>query len=144
MAQAAVQVLQEILNSPDVEQAVVRNLGRINETFLMVLAANIEAAEQRQDLMLAARLKQIREVVMSIVQQSAPPELQFVSALLQTPSLAEAQQMIDARANEFGPGLLEFMDVLLEDLASRGDQRLTGRLAEMRAYAAEVLGQPAS
>jgi len=144
LAQAAVQTLQNILNSPDMEQAVARNLGQIDETFLMVLSANIQAAEERQDLMLSARLKQIREVVMSIVQQGAPPELQFVSGLLQAASPAEAQQMIDARASEFGTGLLDFMDALLQDLEARGDANLGGRLAELRAYAAQVLGQPAS
>ena len=122
----------------------VRNLGRIDETFLMVLAANIQAAEQSQDLMMAARLKQIRETVMGIIQQSAPPELQFVSGLLQASSQDEAQKMIDARAAEFGPGLLEFMDVLLSDLEARGDKNLTDRLTALRNYAAGVLGQPAS
>ena len=144
VAQAAVQTLQDILNSPDIEQGVVRNLGRIDETFLMVLAANIQAAEQSQDLMMAARLKQIRETVMGIIQQSAPPELQFVSGLLQASSQDEAQKMIDARAAEFGPGLLEFMDVLLSDLEARGDKNLTDRLTALRNYAAGVLGQPAS
>lgn len=143
LAQAAVKTLEDILRNDDVEQAVARNLGRINETFLMVLAANIQAAEQRQDLMMSARLKKIREIVMGFVQQSAPPELQFVSSLLQA-SPDEARQMIDAQATGFGSGLLEFMDVLLDDLEARGDQKLIGRLSELRTYTAQVLGQPAS
>lgn len=144
LAQVAVQTLEDILRSEDVEQAVARNLGRIDETFLMVLSANIQAAEQRQDLMMSSRLKKIREIVMGLVQQSAPPELQFVSSLLQASSPDEARQLIDAQASGFGPSLLEFMDVLLQDVEARGDQKLIDRLVELRGYAAQVLGQPAS
>jgi hypothetical protein len=134
-AQEAVQVLQDILDASSVEEGIQRNVGRINDTFMMVLAANIQAAEERKDLMASARLKQVRDTVMKLIQNSAPPELQFVSSLLQVESLDEAQKLIDAQAGQYGPAILELMDALLEDLEARGilaSASGCGRCAPMR------------
>lgn len=143
-AQEAVQVLQDILDASSVEEGIQRNVGRINDTFMMVLAANIQAAEERKDLMASARLKQVRDTVMKLIQNSAPPELQFVSSLLQVESLDEAQKLIDAQAGQYGPAILELMDALLEDLEARGNTRISERLRALRAHAASVVGEPAS
>ncbi len=143
-AQEAVQVLQDILGAASVEEGIQRNAGRINDTFMMVLAANIQAAEERKDLMASARLKQVREAVMKLVQSSAPPELQFVSSLLQRESLEEAQKLLDAQGGQYGPAILDLMDALLEDLEARGETRISERLQALRTYAAGVVGEPTS
>lgn len=136
MVGAAVETLRAILSSSDLEAAVEQHLNRIDDTFLAVLTANIQAAEQNQDLMTSAKLKQIYEIVMQRIQQGAPPELQFITRLLQAESEQAAQQMMDAEAESFGPNLLPLMDALMDDVRARGEQNLLARLESLRAYLA--------
>jgi hypothetical protein len=142
MAQSAMQTLQDILAAEDVEEGVRRNIDRIDDTFLMVLSANAQAAEERKDLLASARLKKVMEVVSAMLQQSAPPELQFVSDLLEQDSLEQGQALIDAQAAQYGPNLLILMDALVEEFQSRGDESVVNRLKELRTYAASVVGEP--
>src|SRR5690606_10677974 len=59
--QRAADTLRTILNSEDIEAAIRPRLDAIDDTFLAVLQANIRAAEERQDIQAAARLKQVLE-----------------------------------------------------------------------------------
>ncbi len=144
LVQAAVDVLREIMGSDDLETAIRRNLPRIDDTFLAVLSANIQAAEQNKDLMTSARLKKIYDTIMDVLQDSAPPELRFISDLLRAESPEAARAMIDEHAPHLGEGLLPLMDALATDLQQRGDQEMLSRLQDLRAYAAAVLEQAAS
>jgi hypothetical protein len=140
MAQAAVGVVQDILNAEDIEAAVRRNLPRIDDTFMMVLSANIERAGQNKDLMLSARLKQIYETVMKVLQENVPPEIRFVSSLLQEKDVAAARALIDSQGAQFGPDLVQIMDSLVTELENRGDEETADRLRQLRQHAATVIG----
>jgi hypothetical protein len=139
MVQGAVQVLQDILRGDDVEAGVMRNLSQIDDTFLMVLDANLKRAEENKDLMQSARLKQVYDVVMKLLQENVPPELRFVTELLQQDDLSAAQAMIVQDAPQFGDGLLQMMDALHAEMVSRGDEAMAGRLDQLRQFAAEVV-----
>ncbi len=144
VVRAATRVLRDILSSEDMDAAIRRNLPLIDETFLMVLLANIGAAEDKKDVQASARLKQVYDRVLEVLDESAPPELRFINELLQQPSVEEARALVDARAAGLGQELLQYMDMLMQDLAARGDQRTLDRLMPLRDYVADVLGQPAS
>lgn len=140
MLDATADVLREIVNSPDVEEAVRRNLPLIDDNFMAILAANIRAAEQKQDLVASARLKQVSDVVMQVVRENAPPELRFISDLLAQESPQATQTMLQEQAAGFGPRLLDLMDALVRDLLARGDQPTAQRLVDLREQAAEIVG----
>jgi hypothetical protein len=143
LARASAQVLNQILNSEDIPAAVRQNIGRIDDTFLMVLNANLEAAEERKDLMMSARLKQVAEAVNEIMQDQAPPEFQFVTALLQHESLDDAKAFIEQHAAKYGPSLVQIIDVLAQELQSRGDAAAAERLAALRGHVAQAVGSGA-
>lgn len=138
---AAANVLRDILSSPDISAAVQRHLPRINEDFLAVLSANIQAAEENKDIQASARLKQVYETVMQRMQESAPPAVRFVGELLNA-APAQATTMLQERAAEFGPQLLETLDMITADLLARGDQTFAQRLIALREEAATFVGEP--
>lgn len=142
LVQSSVQVLQDIISSPDLDEAIRRNLPSLDDTFMMVLMANIQNAEKTKDLQASARLKQVYERVMALVDEHSPPELRFISDLLRQPSFEEACALADEEAAHFGPQLLEIMDMILADLEARGDTSTVERLAAIRDYVAN--GMPAS
>ncbi|MBN1967294.1 MAG: CpXC domain-containing protein [Anaerolineae bacterium] len=144
LAQAAVAVLREILDSEDIEAAVRERLPMIDDTFMAVLSANVQHAEQQHDFVASARLKQIYETALRLLRESVPPEFHFISELLEADSLEVAQARVEAEAATFGPGLLQLMDTLIADLAARGDEQLVGRLVALRQKAADVLGTAVS
>lgn len=140
MIQQAQAVLRDLLNAPNLEQAIAERLPMIDDMFLSVLSANIQAAEQRGDLLLGARLKDVYEKVMNALQASAPPEVRFINELLRQEDPLEARLLLTERAKEFGQPLLNYMDALIRSLTQREADHLVERLVELREAAAKVVG----
>lgn len=137
--QAAANVLRQILGSPDIDAAVRNNLQYIDDTFMSVLEMNIQAAEQEQDMSAATRLKTVREHVLTILQESMNPEMRFINDLLSAKSEADARQLIEQRASEFGPDLLEMFDAISEVMISQGQTHIADRLQLLRGITEKTL-----
>lgn len=135
----ATDTLRAIVNSPDLDSAIRARIELLDDTFLAVLSANIQNAEQKKDVTSAARLKQVFDKVVAILQESAPPAIQFINQLMQQQDVAEARRMLNERAHEFGPELVQWMDMLTEDLAARGNNMALDRLNELRQEAVQAL-----
>lgn len=92
LVQQAAQALQAIVNSQDLDAAIRSRLDLIDDTFLSVLTANIQNAEQTGKPEVAARLRAVLERIMTILQENAPPAIQFINELLQQPSAERARE----------------------------------------------------
>ncbi len=115
----ATETLNAVMTAPDVDQAIDEHLDEFDDLFMQVLSYNVQAAEQAKDTGLAERLKSIFEKIVAAIQANAPPELQFVSELLNQPSFEAAQSQIQEHAAEYGPALLQWIDVLANDVAGQ-------------------------
>jgi len=140
MVQQAVQALQAIVNSGDLDAAIRSRLDLIDDTFISVLSANIQNAEQNGNAAAALRLREVMERVMTILQENAPPAVQFINELLQQPTAERARELLTARAAEFGRELLDVMTGLLNELSARGRSATLERLLALREMAVDVLG----
>lgn len=138
--QEAAALLQDILSSPNPDEVIYENLPLVDYTFMQVLSANIQEATRRGDLNASARLKDVYNRVVAILQENMPPELQFVNELLSAPSDAAARELVAQHAGEFGAGLLEAMDAVEEQIAAQGNPALLERLAFVRNETTQVLG----
>jgi hypothetical protein len=137
----AAAALQAIANSEDLDAAIRSRMDLFDDTFMAVLSSNIQNAEQTGNAQAAELFKNIFERIMGIMQESAPPPVRFINDLLRAPDFEVARQMLVERAPEFGEGLLQLMDVLMQELASQqGNTPTLTRLAQLREIAAEVLG----
>jgi hypothetical protein len=140
----AAATLQAIANSEDLDAAIRSRLDLLDDTFMAVLSSNIQNAEQTGNPQAAELFKDIFERIMVMMRESAPPPVRFINDLLRTPDLEAARQLLVERAPEFGEGLLQLMDVLMQELASQqGETPTLTRLVQLREVAAEVLGSGA-
>ncbi len=137
----ATETLRSILGSPNPDEAIRQRLELLDETFMMVLSANIQHAEEAKDIATAARLKQVYDKVLAALQENAPPSIRFINEIMQIPDLDTARAAVSQRATEFGPELLQWFDLLAQDLASRGNNAAIERLTALREEAVKVLGE---
>jgi predicted RNA-binding Zn-ribbon protein involved in translation (DUF1610 family) len=135
----AADTLRGLLASDNLDAAIESRLELFDDTFLAVLQANIQAAEQQRDIATAARLKQVFEKIVGALQTSAPPAIQFINRLMTYQTFEEAQEVIQQEAANYGPELLQWIDVLIEDLSAQGGNQAVDRLERLRAEAEQVL-----
>lgn len=132
----ATDTLQIILNSEDIDAALQPRLDMIDDTFMAVLQANIQAAEERHDERTAERLQMVLQRVMEILRDSAPPQIKFINELMMMGTDEEAEAFITARAPEFGPELLDLMDAVAADLDESEQPEAAERIRRLSEVAA--------
>lgn len=138
--QQSAEVLQAILADPNPDELIRANLGLIDDTFMAVLAANIQEAERQSDIASSARLKDVYNRVVGILRENMQPELRFINDVLSAPTADEARALIAENAATYGEGLLDMLESVEAMMAQRGDQALMQRLAFVREEAERALG----
>jgi hypothetical protein len=81
----AVKLLGEILNSPSPRTAVHEHIDEIDDTFMSVLAANMQRAEKENNDALLERFEMIYDEIMSMIEAGLPPEVQLINEILRAP-----------------------------------------------------------
>lgn len=132
LAQQKAQFLQSLLNSNDYEQILQENIAVIDDNFMGILTANIQEAERRQDIQVAAKLRQIYETAVGILQSQMSPELLFINDLLTAEDPESMQGIIDAQATNFDAQILEVVDAVEGLLMQQGQQEAIERLSTVR------------
>ncbi|MEL6404565.1 MAG: CpXC domain-containing protein [Chloroflexota bacterium] len=132
LVQQKAQFLQVLLNSPDYESILRDNIAAVDDTFMAVLSANIQQAEQRADVQVAARLKAIYNTAVSLLQSQMSPELRFVNELLTAETDEAMQTIIDEKADQFDASMMEVLDAVENMLAQQGQGGAIQRLGKVR------------
>jgi len=139
VAQEASGLLQEMVNSPNLEQLIAANLPRIDDTFMQVLSLNLQEAQRRQDQNALARLQEIYEKVMTVLQAQMQPELRFINDLLSTNTEQEAKDLISEKIADFDEELLEVFDAVQRVFQSQGNQGALQKLTVLRQHIQQAL-----
>ncbi|PJF20830.1 MAG: hypothetical protein CUN56_14195, partial [Phototrophicales bacterium] len=139
VVQQAAGFLQAVINSPEPQKMLQENAEMIDEVFMSVLSANLQHAEQSKDVKALARLKEIYQMAVQVVQAQMPPEIRFVNDLLSAPDDAAVQKLLNEHATEFGDGLLNTMDAVHDAMLARGNPAVAQRLKSLRAQAEKIL-----
>ncbi|NJL93308.1 MAG: hypothetical protein HC915_06030 [Anaerolineae bacterium] len=141
MVQQAQYLINLLLNAEDPEQTLEESLPLVDELFLQVLGATIEQAEGRNELITAARLKQLEGKLMQRLRADAPPEVQFINALLETDNAIEAKLLLSEQAASYGQPLLDYMDMLIANFSQHGPDadHIVDRLREYRSAAQRII-----
>ncbi len=138
VVQEAAQLLQSMVNSPDIDAAVDENMPYLDDTFMAVLSANIQEAQRAGNIQLSARLKLVYDRVVAALRDNMQPELRFINDLLSLPE-EQARTALAEQVADFGPPLIEMMDAVQEILSSRGEGELLEKLATLREDAVQAL-----
>lgn len=136
VVEQAAQTLLNIMQAPDIKEAVLQNANRIDNTFMNVLQANLEEARRTSNIEASGRLREIRDEVLALVQASAPPEVQFINDLLAVEDEGQAIQTLHERQDQVNGQLVALMEELAGQLRQAGNGAAADRL--------EVLSQEAA
>jgi len=132
-------LLDQILGSPDLEQALHANLDRIDDLFLNALALRLQAAEQGGRQAEAEKLGQIRNLLVQLIEESQPAEIRFINQLLGARYPDETLALLEENRQQVDAELLELMDQLGEDLNQNGRSALALQLARIQEQAAALV-----
>ncbi len=130
-ARAASEALNALLQAPDPAALLPRLLPQMDETFLAVLSANLQAAEQSGRKDVVERLNRIGELVMEVLAESAPPEVRFINELLSQPDDEAARQYIRGRAAELNQQYFDALTYVTADLRKNGQKETAERLEKL-------------
>lgn len=131
----ASQLLRQLLEAPDLSQALMDNLPRIDDAFMAVLNLNLEAAQKAGRPDVLERLNQIQAAIMQLIQESSPPEIKFINELMQIGAEEVAVAVLKKRASEINQPLVEAMTYLVENLRQSGQPEAAERLDRLRGVA---------
>lgn len=137
----AANTLRILLAAPDISTAIQQNIDAIDDTFLQVLQANIQQARQSGNIQASARLKQVRDEVLALLQQGAPPEVRLINDLLSVPTEEESLDLLRDRQNEVTDQLLEVFDGLKAQLQASGNHAAVDRINILQKEAAKLVKQ---
>jgi flagellar basal body-associated protein FliL len=138
-SEQAAQLLHEILESDDMEQTIRTNMDRVDDLFINTLALNLQSAEQSGQQEVVEKLGELRDILMKLVQESQPPEINFLNQLLSAQYPEGSLALLEENRQRVNAQLLEIMRVVGEDLKKSGRLEVAQRLADIREQAASML-----
>jgi hypothetical protein len=129
------QILQEILQSPDLKKAIADHLEKIDDSFMMVLQSNIQqAAEQKQEHAQRA-LQEVYQEVVAQLESRMPPGLKLINQLLRA-SPGDRAEYLREHAAEITPEVMRTMAGLVNDLNASGRTEVANELRGLMNQAA--------
>lgn len=109
--QRAGELLQAILAAENIEEAMVANLGRIDEPFIQVLNRAMQEALKAND---EEKKRKLQAVVAVLQKASAPPpEINLLEELMGCENEAELEKQLEAHAEEITPEFASFVGNLM-------------------------------
>jgi hypothetical protein len=128
-------LLRTLLEAPNLAEALTANLPHIDDTFMNVLNANIDAAQRAGRTDVLQRLNQISEAIMRMVREAAPPEIRFINELLELETDQAAEAALKQRSAEISQTLIDAMTYIAENLRQNSQAQIAERLEKLRGVA---------
>lgn len=137
--EGAAQTLREVLQAPDLRQALTERRDQLGEAFLLVIAANKDAAMRANQPEIVARLDQIEKLAVEVVQESLSPEERFIGELLSAEKPQDATKLLRQNAAKITPDLVKRFNTLADEMQGNGRQEIGDRLRQLGREAASML-----
>ena len=125
-ASSARQLLNELLESENVEEAILANIPSIDEFFVQELNSAMEAARGKGDLDLIGKLQK----VVSVLEQmsSAPPEVALIEELLDAADESELNDLLEEHQEEITPEFISALANVMNQVEAGDDQEFTQKV----------------
>ena len=133
MMQQMQAILQDVLQAPDLT-AKLREYGEvIDEGFLSVLAANIQAAQRNNSTAAAKRLQQVYDAAVGILREQMPAEMRLLNELIMAPDKAALNQLLSDNRDQLSKEFIASMQEVEGQLREAGRKEIADRLKSVRA-----------
>jgi hypothetical protein len=129
------EVLQAVLEAPDAAEALRQYEDAIDETFLGLLAGNIQRAEQNNATAAARRLREIYDAALDILQERMPPEMRVINQLVNAQDKGAVRKLLEENRSLLGPEFVEALRQLEDDFRARNAVDVADKLKSVRAQA---------
>lgn len=120
--QQAIQVINAILQSPDIEDAISRALPAMDDLFVHEVQRMLQEARARGDLDTSGKLQKIVDVLEQI--SAPPPELALVEEYLDATDDASRIRFLDEHKDQITDGFMEMLAGLAMQTQSGQDQAI--------------------
>ena len=137
-AAEASQLIQALMQTDDLDQAIKDALPRVDELFLSLLHSNIQAADERNDTDMAKKLRDIDERLKQIINEALPPGLQLAQRMLEVEDLEQAQMLLNDSVDLVDEQLLGALLSTTQRLEQAGDEEGSKRIREMHRMALKI------
>lgn len=118
--------LEEILESESIEEALLQNIGIVDQIFVQVVSSELNASKDNKNTEREGKLK---ELLQNIQRLTAPPELEVVEALLQvSEDEKKVNELIGELDEQIVPRVIEYLTAIIsnyeEQIASASPEDL--------------------
>jgi hypothetical protein len=128
-------LLSEIAQSSDPKAVIRQRIEEIDGVLMSVLEASIYQNEEQHRHEAADKLRSIRETIVDVLQESAPPAIRFVNQLLRADYPDGTRQMLRENQPMLTADFVSMVDALIADLEERGNAQTGERLRGIKAQA---------
>ncbi len=132
-------VLREILSAPDPRAALEERVKQLDDAFMFVLSANIANAERANQHDIAARLQDIQQAAVEVIQNSLSPEERFINELLMAETQKESTALLRKNFAKITPDFVKQLNELADEQEKRGTQEAADRLRQLAREAGAML-----
>lgn len=121
--QLAGELIDNILDREDIEEATMEGLPSINEIFLEVLRKRIQQARKEED---QARLDKLQKIASTIQKISAPgANIELIEDLIQAESESDINAILDENSDEITDDFMQFLMNLLNQTQQQEGREAT-------------------
>lgn len=103
--------LEQLMEAPDTAKAMEENLDKVDDFFVQLVQAELQAARKAGD---ADRAGKIEKVIIALQKYTAPPpEVQFIELLVGTEKDEEVEQILEQNAAAITPEFVQLFNQLI-------------------------------
>jgi len=114
------QLLDQILQAEDMDQAIKQSAPQIDEFFLQVVQESLDAARKSGNLETSAKLNQIEELIRQASAQ--PPEIEFLEELLEAEDEATRQELLEINHEKITPEFFQMLSGLMAQIVDSAQE----------------------
>jgi hypothetical protein len=121
-------LLEEILRSPNVEQATNERLQDIDEFFAEVLRAELQEARKNGNYERSGRIQAIIEVIQKASEANVPPEYELIEQLISIESETERREVLAKNEESLTSEFLQMLSGLGAQMEGDGQTEVAERI----------------
>jgi len=139
MFQNATNLLREVLASEKPHDLLTEHSKDINEAFMVVLDANINAAARAGQNQVAQQLVELRQMTVEVMQAAMTPQERLINQLLSVETAGEATKLLRKNIVHVNPAFVKEVNTLAEQMEKSGRKEMVERLRQVARESASLL-----
>ena len=105
--------LEKILESESLEEALIQNIGIVDQIFIQVVSAELNASKDNKN---EEREEKLKELLQNIQRLTAPPELEIVEAMLHvSEDEGKLNELIGKLDDQLLPRVVEYLTAIISN-----------------------------